>query len=198
MISLWRYTKELTCVVSPAVWLLLVLWLTSATLSYLHLVVLSAEIGPKQNSNRRLQIKATGVRCIFSFFPLLTLEKLPSSVGYKTPPPHKLTVNFGAVFFFYMWNTQRESAKKEKECEWVWPLSQAQGSQWGVFNQTLPTRRPLLCEQWHKQRGIRLVVILLPVSPEIKSLYLRGRITTKSCRKENTLNMSLDYRTIKM
>lgn len=135
----------LTCVVSPAVWLLLVLWLTWATLSYLHLFVLSAEIGAKQNSNRRLQIKATGVRCIFSFLPLLTLEKLPSSVGYKTPPPHKLTVNFGAVFFFffYMWNTQRESAKKEKECEWVWPLSQAQGSQWGVFNQTLPTRRPL-------------------------------------------------------
>lgn len=120
----------LTCVVSPA-------------LSYLHLFVLSAEIGPKQNSNRRLQIKATGVRCIFSFFPLLTLKKLPSSLGYKTTPPHQLNVELWSCFFFYMWNTQRESAKKAKECEWVWPLSQAQGSQWGVFNQTLPTRRPL-------------------------------------------------------
>lgn len=113
----------LTCVISPAVWLLkegsqyfLVLWLTWAIWSYLLLLVLSAEIGLKQNSNRRPQIKVAVLHCIFSFFPLLPLEKLPSSVGYITPPPHKLTMNFRVVVvvFFYMWNTQRESAKNKK------------------------------------------------------------------------------------
>lgn len=176
----------LTCVVSPAVWLLLVLWLTWATLSYLHLFVLSAEIGPKQSSNRRLQIKATGVRCIFSFFPLLTLEKLPSSVGYKAPPPHKLT-----VFFFYIWNTQRESAKKEKECEWVWPLSQAQGSQWGVFNQTLPTRRPLF--EWTMTQAERDTL----GCHFITSIFV-AQSQPRAVEKKNTWNMCLDYRTIKM
>lgn len=161
--------KGFTWVIPPAVWLrdegsqyfLVpgVLWLTWATLSCLHLLVLSAKIGPKQEKNQRLQIKTATVFCIFSSFPQLTSEKLPSSVVYKASPSLKWTVNFGSVWFFASCEARLESG----------PWRRIKVHSEVCLTRRYMTCRNLLCEQWPKRWGVHWGVILLPVSPEIKS-----------------------------
>lgn len=128
-----------------------VLWLTWATLSYLHLLVLSGEIRPKQGKNNRQQTKADALLCIFILIKRIALEKLPSEDGYKASAFHKRAVNFVSVCCRLHINHT-----KRKWLRGVWPLAQDQSSQWGVFDQTQLTRQTLLCEHWHKQWGVSL------------------------------------------